>query len=355
MGLISKIARTAQPSLGFPHRPAEIGGPGSFQVRLSSALREKGWQVVYPDSGTTPTVVLVVGGTAKLPWLSKCKARGAKIVHRLDGINWLHHVAPMGLSIRLVREGRNWLMRLIRRVFADHVVYQSEFVRKWWYDRFGATKCGYSVVYNGVDLSTFCPKQVAQVGRKSLLCVEGDLRSDDASVHTLESLAKRLLTDGAIDRVVVYGRISDSFASRLSSIQGIELRGTVPRSGVHEVFTNAVYLSLDVNPACPNSVIEALASGIPVVGFDTGALRELVLPEAGVLVPYGGDPWRLQVPDVSALECAARQVLAQWDKFSRGARAVAEDRFGLERMVDSYLAVFERTMSAEKCPGEGCG
>ncbi len=45
--------------------------------------------------------------------------------------------------------------------------------------------------------------------------------------------------------------------------------------------------SAEVNPPCPNSVIEALACGLPVIGFDTGSLSEIVQGGAGRLVPYG--------------------------------------------------------------------
>ena len=73
--------------------------------------------------------------------------------------------------------------------------------------------------------------------------------------------------------------------------------------------------SSDINPACPNSVIEALACGLPVVAFDTGALPEIVLDGSGLVVPYGGDPWKLASPDIAALAQAAIAVLANQDRY----------------------------------------
>ena len=67
--------------------------------------------------------------------------------------------------------------------------------------------------------------------------------------------------------------------------------------------------SAEVNPPCPNSVIEALACGLPVVGFDTGSLSELVQGDAGRLVPYGADQWKLQKPDIPMLAEVATEVL----------------------------------------------
>jgi glycosyltransferase involved in cell wall biosynthesis len=95
----------------------------------------------------------------------------------------------------------------------------------------------------------------------------------------------------------------------------------------------------DVMPACPNSVVEALACGLPVVSFDTGALPELVLGDAGRIVPYGGDAWKLEPPDVEALAAAAVEVVDGNDRFRRGARARAEAGLSVEMMIDGYLGV----------------
>jgi glycosyltransferase involved in cell wall biosynthesis len=72
----------------------------------------------------------------------------------------------------------------------------------------------------------------------------------------------------------------------------------------------------EVNPPCPNSVIEAMACGLPVIGFDSGALKELVSDDAGCIVPYGANPWKLETPDISALAESAGQVLEKQNQFS---------------------------------------
>ena len=96
--------------------------------------------------------------------------------------------------------------------------------------------------------------------------------------------------------------------------------------------------SAEINPPCPNSVIEALACGLPVVGFDTGSLRELLGEAGGKLVPYGGNPWKLEQPDVPALAQAAIEILQKQEQFRSSARARAEEELSLDNMVD---AVFE--------------
>lgn len=324
--------------LGFPHHPSNIGGPGSFQTRISKALEKRGWKIVYPEDNVLPDVILVVGGTRKLSWLRKCKKKGTKIVHRLDGLFWQHRVSSYSLKTKIVSEIYNWLSRTIRNIFADTVIYQSQFIRDCWHRQYGKASCEETVIHNAVSLSEFCPGSDSQDNSlPKLLCIEGSIHSSPAYTEPLIFLTKRLYDLGLISGSVVYGCIEQEGYNKLSSIATIELAGAIPREQIPHVLRNAVFLVLEVNPPCPNSVIEALASGIPVIGFDTGALRELVSPEAGIVVPYGGDPWKLHTPDVSRLEAAALQVLAKWDEFSSGARQLAEDRYSLDEMVDKYL------------------
>jgi glycosyltransferase involved in cell wall biosynthesis len=86
-------------------------------------------------------------------------------------------------------------------------------------------------------------------------------------------------------------------------------------------------------------VIEALACGLPVVGFDTGSLSELVRGDAGRLVPYGANEWKLQKPDISALANATMEVFDEQDRFRTLARTRAESFFDVDKMVDEYLKV----------------
>ena len=118
----------------------------------------------------------------------------------------------------------------------------------------------------------------------------------------------------------------------------VDWRGVVEPAKIPSLDRSAhVLFAGDVHPACPNSVIEALACGLPVVAYDTGALPELVGPEAGRIAPYGADAWKLETPDVDGLVEATKEVVDEQLRFRAGARAQAEEQFGLERMVDGYL------------------
>jgi len=118
----------------------------------------------------------------------------------------------------------------------------------------------------------------------------------------------------------------------------LDWRGVVAPDQIPALDRSAHLLLVgDLNPACPNAAIEAMACGLPVIAFETGALPELVIGDAGRLAAYGGDPWNLDSPDMEALVKAGLEVVSDQPRFRSGARARAELAFGLDRMVDGYL------------------
>jgi glycosyltransferase involved in cell wall biosynthesis len=348
-----------------------VGGMVSFQHRLAQKLQDRGVQVAYDLNPASCSAVLVVGGTRQIAGLWRIKRRGVRIVQRLDGMNWLHRLRlsethkikgrKVSASLRhyLRAEYGNWLLALIRRHLADCIVYQSEFALQWWERRYGATRIKKTVIYNGVDLELFSPtgSHVLPPDRWRLLLVEGSLMGGyeqglESAVSLGMTLAETVSThpDLSIRRPVellVAGRVSQhvrqAWDERMKAPafqeEAFSLRwaGLVPGERIPELDRSAHLLySADINAACPNSVIEALACGLPVAAFATGALPELVQGESGRVVAYGGDPWKLDPPDIPSLSQAALKMLENLDHHRFAARERAEAAFDLEKMADLY-------------------
>jgi hypothetical protein len=65
----------------------------------------------------------------------------------------------------------------------------------------------------------------------------------------------------------------------------------------------------------------------------------MVTVGAGKVVPYGGDPWRLESPDYAALVDATGEIFQNQETYRAGARQRAEEAFDLDQMVQCYLHV----------------
>src|SRR5450759_2866886 len=323
-----------------------VGGMVSFQAALTSGLTARGLQVSDDPPDPTCNAILITGGSRHIASLLRARRRGVRIVQRLDGINWLHRRLHTGPRHFLRAEYGNRLLALLRSRVVTLIVYQAEFGRGWWKAQFGAERVPTVVIHNGVDLSAYTPDGPHDRPAKAfrLLVVEGSLQGGyenglATAVGLAELLNDRLAGQSPLELMVV-GRVSAELQNKSKKVSRVPILwyGSVPGNQIPRLDRSAHLLySADLNAACPNSVIEAMACGLPVAGFASGALPELVTGDAGRLVPYGGDPWKLEKPDLPALAVAAAEILQDNDRFRQSARRRAEEAFSLDLMVGRYL------------------
>ena len=334
---------SGMPRICIVPRVEGLGGVTSFRLKFENGLRARGVDVIN-DPAQAADAILVLAGTRHLLPLWRARRRGTRIVQRLDGINWIHRVRWAGprYTVRAIYGNAN--LSFIRMRLANHVVYQSQFIKRWWEDWYTPARVPASVIINGVDLTRYTPQGLHErpSGHYRILVVEGSLAGgQNYGIYNAVKLAGTLAKKHKIELMIV-GRVDGRTKNKLGYQTGfrIQFMDTIQREHIPWLMRSShVLFSAEVNPPCPNSVIEALACGLPVVGFDTGSLSEIVSTEAGRLVPYGGNEWKLQKPDIPALANASLEVLDEQDRFRAGARARAESEFDVEKMVDEYLKV----------------
>jgi glycosyltransferase involved in cell wall biosynthesis len=325
-----------------------VGGMVSFRAKLTQGLTQRGLQVTHNLNDTPYDVVLVIGGTRDLPGLWRVKQHGVRIVQRLDGMNWIHRKTRTGLKHYLRAEYGNFILSWIRSHLADQIIYQSMFSQNWWQRVYGEIHKPCQVVLNGVDLAQYSPegKSDRPTELVRILLVEGTIGGGyEMGLRTAIQLGEKLSSEYSLNiEVLVVGRISERLQKAWKFPKGIHVKfmGQVAAEMIPEIDRSAhVLYAADLNPACPNSVIEALACGLPVAGFNTGALSEIVSEQSGELVAYGGDPWKLDPPDVTGLAGAVNIILNDQSSYRKAARLRAEDAFGLDRMVEGYLEILQ--------------
>lgn len=272
------------------------------------------------------------------PLLRLAARRGIPVVVNQDGVGY------PGWA----RERTEEVNRPLRRALlaADHVLYQSEFSKRS-ADRFlGAPRGSWEILHNAVDVQRFTPGE-GTAARPTLL-----LGGDQTQAYRLE-LALRtfalVLARHPEARLLVTGRLVSDPAPL---VEELALAGRVIQLGEYaqrdapDLFRRAdLLLHTKVLDPCPTLVVEAMASGLPVVYPASGGTVELVGDEAGVGVAHPESWEQDEPPAPEAMADAVDHVLAKLPAYSAAARARALERFALEPWLERHAELFARLVS----------
>jgi glycosyltransferase involved in cell wall biosynthesis len=144
------------------------------------------------------------------------------------------------------------------------------------------------LIPNGVDVETFCPPDRARPSSPLRLLTVGRLARQKGVIHLLQALAAsrapmclRVVGDGP-ERARLQRAAED-----LGVAGRVEFTGWVQRPGLPEHYRWAdAFVLPSLDEGMPNAVLEALASGLPVIGTDVSGTRDLIDEGVnGYLVP----------------------------------------------------------------------
>ena len=194
------------------------------------------------------------------------------------------------------------------------------------------------IIPNIIDLSRFKPRQPAEFGTAPHLIVTRNLEpiyDIGSALRAFEQVRRRF--PGA--RLTVAGTGPDlamleELARQLGVAQAVHFAGRIANENIAALYAQA---DLVLNPSTadnmPISILESLASGVPVVSTDAGGIPDLVQHErSALLVPVG---------DAPALADAALRVLTD-----RGLAAALRENGLTEVQRFSWRLVREQWRSA---------
>ncbi|MBW1787844.1 MAG: glycosyltransferase family 4 protein, partial [Deltaproteobacteria bacterium] len=128
--------------------------------------------------------------------------------------------------------------------------------------------------------------------------------------------------------------------NRLPRLENLRPVGAVPFREMPDRYRQMdILLMPTVREGFALAVIEAMASGLPVVASDCSSLPELVSDgKSGFLCPVGDTEAFAEKINLLA---AAPELRREMGKFNR---SLVEARFTVSQMVERYRAVFEETL-----------
>ena len=258
-----------------------LGGPRTFQQNLIHWAQNSGDVEIHFDAERTDIdAFLVIGGPKKyLNRLKKARREGIPVVHRLNGMNWIHRVRNTGAKYYIHSEEANLAIAYYRRFVCSKIVYQSPFCEQRWNTVYGKLDKPSRIIFNGTDLEQFHPGPTTPDFSQQIdfVLAEGSFRYGmdfglDAAADMILGLADRFpqrLTMHIAGKVNddVKSRISNRLAESGKNVEAI-FEGVINREKLINLEQqSAFFFSSELNAACPNAVIEALGCGLPVIGF----------------------------------------------------------------------------------------
>lgn len=237
---------------------------------------------------------------------------------------------------------------------ADHVFYQSQFCRDCAEQFLGSRAGDSEILYNGVDVDHFTPTSEHGKNRPFTFLVTGKISSSTA--HRIRSSVAGLAAArrGGVDAAMtIAGPIAPTVEAqvraeldRLGISEAVRFSGPYRRHEAPAIYRSAdAYLVTKHNDPCPNSVLEALAAGLPVLYSASGGVPELVGETAGVGLPVPKTFEYAAVPEPHAIAEGMAQVVQNHESMARAARVRAVERFSLSGWLDRHESVFRRLLS----------
>jgi len=249
--------------------------------------------------------------------------------------------------------GQNWKYNLLRRAaqpFVSNYIAVSKDLETWLRLSIHVPPRKLHQIYNGVDSTKFHPREGARpefahpesivfgaVGR--MVEVKDYPTLTRAFIQLLQQQPER----AARARLVIVGEgPARATCLKLLKSAGLAHLAWLPgeRHDIAEIMqVFDVFVLPSKNEGISNTILEALASGLPVIATAVGGNIELVEDGVNGTLIQPGDVANLAQALLFYLDTPAR--IAEQ---AGHARRYAEQRFGIPAMVEAYATVYDQTL-----------
>lgn len=310
----------------------KIGGPTTFMSNLQRYLIESDYQFSsnYKKAGGIFFPI-----SFNLKKVEQIKQAGGFVIQRLDGIYYPSKHGSDYLAL-------NRDIKDIYNNYADFVVFQSEYSKRQCLEMLGpkdAQHC--TTIINGVDKSLFYPADLEPDQKKFRFITTGNFRNPDMLEPVINALD---LLQGAYDfELVLIGPVVNKELLHLCRRPYIKSMGKMKLTKIAEELRKShAFIYSHLNPPCPNSVLEALSSGLPVVGFDSGSLGELLFFSRELLAPVSDETFqKYEDFDYPKLADTIKLTIENYQDFKKRALEHAH-LFSFQECGRHYVEVFEK-------------
>ena len=245
------------------------GGPATFMGLLKQYIEKN--ELEYTSSCFEKISHVFFPIEYDVEYLRAWKRKGLNLIQRLDGV---YYRSQYGEKAEIYNKN----IKEIYKNLATTIIFQSEYSRKQCFDVMGNHGAeNASVIINGTNKDLYYPladsytKESPGVWR---FISTGNFRE----AHMIEPTVNALDKLWEIEQNFTYKILGSvkPFLKDYFDRPYIKLVGSCePNVIAEELRESDLFIYSFLNPNCPNSIIEAISTGLPVVGFCSGAMDEL--------------------------------------------------------------------------------
>ncbi len=331
------LNRSEKICIGFP-RLKKVQGPKIFLSRLKREIEQQA--LAKTSSFLLPFFDVGIFTSIARSYYGK------PYILRLDGI-YFDKKETRGSNIKKNKP----IFESIDK--AAGVIYQSEFNKKLIEIFKGNQKEPFCIIPNGVDTTEFSPdgndhrERLGIKKNERVLITSASWRPHKRLDDVLEIFTKLDKYGDIPYHLIILGNPE----KKLPDNSRIHCPGFLSPDNLQEWYrTGDVFVFLSWIDHCPNTVIEAIACGLPVVCTNQGGTREIIQRTSGGIVAEADEDFLFKEvdlynppkPDHEKIIAAILNVFENYDKFRNSIRY---DEINIKNIAAKYVSFIKQSVT----------
>ena len=324
---------------------ARKGNIGGTLVKIKRLMN------YFPKKNFFFNLVYVLSNSPYLPKyaLNLLKKRKIPIIHNQNGVFY-----PAWYNGNYKKMNKIMALQYNR---ADYIFFQSQFC-KFVAEKFlGKCNCNNEILYNAVDTSFFIPRKNHDFSNTFIMLITGKF-NEGHYYHLKNSIVaiKKVTFKDKDIKFHIAGKLTRRLYKKINNLiinlnlkNRIKMIGTYKQSNANFIYQKAdAFIYMAHNAPCPNSVIEAMSSGLPILYSNSGGLPELVGIDCGVPLEVENNYDYAICPTPDKISEGIVKIIVNHKKFSQNSRKKATTFFSIEKWIERHRIVFENLLKNEK-------